>query len=357
MITFLAAAALGLIVAGTLTRLRNARAARRGLERARRLGVAPGPAAEEGGARALIPVLMPVCGRPHYLRQGLTALSRAEGIRDALLVVSQDGDDPEVSRLLEGIGFTRVVLLKHERPFLGVFAYFWDGLHAVSSNIRFLLDFAFDGLGAEHAIVLEDDIVPSPDFHRWFSWACRHVLADERVLSVTGFNLHSRASAELGFDPREHPHDLVENREEGRAKFTGWSWAIRAGTWRRVREDWSSLSWDTRLDEVQRRRGLISYKPVLARVKNIGMQGGINFTEAEGNPKWAGLVLAEAAYAYDDPPGILPDDPARPAFTDAAPSEPVRNERTRTRARRLWLLGLVVAMTLAALLAWGALRR
>jgi hypothetical protein len=342
-ITSLALALIGLAVAGTLTHRRNAAEARRAMRDVHGLG--------GGGGR--IPILMPVCGRPHYLRQVIAALSEVKDIDKSVLIVSQDGQDEEVSALVAGIRFTDVVVLRHTRPFLGVFAYFWDSLHAASANIRFLLDFAFDGLGAEHAIVLEDDIVPSPDFLRFFAWGCRHILNDEQVLSVTGFNLHSRVSPEHGFDPRDHPHDMVENRDGGRAKFTGWSWAISAATWRKVRDEWSDLSWDTRLDEAQRRRGMISWKPVLARAKNIGMQGGINFTEAERNPKWADLVLAEDVCSDDAPPRLLADDPVRPPFAETAPAAPIRNERERTRARRLGLLAVVAAMTVVELLAWG----
>lgn len=350
MITFLVLAIPGLALAHAVTRRRNAGEARRGLQQASALGLANA----SPGAPGRLPILMPVSGRPHYLRQVLDALSRVRGIESAVVVVSQDGHDDEVSELVAGIRFTDVIVLRHERPFLGVFAYFWDSLHAIGAQIRFLLDFSLRDLDAEYAIVLEDDIVPSPDFLRYFEWACPQVLADERVMSVTGYNFHSRMGPELDFDPRHHPHDLVEIRDGGQPKFTGWGWAISRETWKRVRGDFSTLSWDIGLDRTQRKRRMISYKPVLARAKNIGMQGGINFTEAEGNPKWADLVLAERPYPDEHPPRLLQDDPARPAFVDAAPAEPIRNERQRTRARRLWLAAGVAAMTVAEIAAWRA---
>jgi hypothetical protein len=332
MLTLLTATVLGLGIAGTLTHCRNRRETRRALERVRRQGA---------GGR--VPILMPVCGRPHYLRQVLAALARVEGIDRALLVVSRDGRNPEVSALIAAIACTEVVVLAHTRPFLGIFAYFWDSLHAASANIRFLLDFAFTRLGAPYAIVLEDDLVPSPDFLRYFSWAFRHLLADERVLSVTGFNLHSRIDPARNYDPRDRPCAMIENREAGRPKFTGWGWAITKAMWRRIRKDWSFLSWDTGLDRTQEKLGLISYKPALGRVRNIGMQGGINFTEGEENPKWAGLTVAEQVHSCEQAPQILAEDPVIPPFDDLPPARPVPNERTRTRRRRLWLLALAAA--------------
>ena len=334
MITFSLIAALWLLIAGVLTHLHNAGETRRGRELYRRTGVDP-----------LIPILMPVCNRPHYLRRILEALAKVDGIEKTVLVISQDGRTPEVSSLIVGIGFTDVIILKHNRPFGGIFCYFWDSLHAASVNIRFLLDFAFTDLEVECAIVLEDDILPSPDFFSYFSWACRQIMADERVLSVTGFNIHSRLSPKEGFDPHDHPYDLVENRAGGEPKFTGWSWAITAVTWQRIRKYWSPLSWDIALDNTQRKLGLISYKPVLGRVINIGMQGGINFTEAEENPKWIDMIVSNIVYPFDAPPRLLTADPVLPPFHDLAPREPVPNEQARTRMRRLALC--VVAATLA----------
>ena len=334
-----------LLLAGGLTHWRNDREIRRGLKQFHR----------PGGAENLIPILMPVCGRPRYLARVLEALAGVNGIEKMVLVISQDGRNPEVSDLVAGIGFTEVIILRHTRPFGGIFAYFWDSLHAVSVNIRFLLDFAFKGMKVDCAIVLEDDILPSPDFLSYFTWACRHVLADKRVLSVTGFNLHSRPSPGQGFDPRDYPFDLVENREEGRPKFTGWSWAITADMWRRIRKHWSALSWDIALDETQRKLGLISYKPVLGRVKNIGMQEGINFTETEENPKWTGIVMAEKSLAPVMEPRLLATDPATPPYRDLPPSRPLANERTRTRFRRLALGAALAALIAGELFLFGGL--
>lgn len=353
MITFLVLALLGLPLTALLETRRNAAAMLSGLRRARALDAVQNRAADD----PLLPILMPVYGRPAYLRAVLDALAGVQGIERSLIVVSQDGRNPDVAALISGIRFAPVVVLKHERPFLGAFAYFWDSLHAVSSNIRFLLDFAFHGLGVEHAIVVEDDIVASPDFLRYFTWTCRNLLVDERVLSVTGFNIHSRPDALRGFDPVDHPHTLVENREDGRPKFTGWSWALSASMWRRVRPLWSRLSWDTRLDDVQRSLGLVSYKPVLARAKNIGMQGGINFTEPDGNPWWADVVLADRAYSPAEPPRLLSEDPATHEVKEEPRVKPVRNERERTRGRRVWLMGAVVVMAGVEILAAWWLRR
>ncbi len=330
MITILCTSTLGLLIAAVFTRRRNAGETRRALEKVHLHGRTAGR----------IPILMPVCGRPHYLRQVLASLAQVKDIDKVLLVISQDGRNPEVSALISAISCTEVIILRHARPFLGIFTFFLDSLHAVSANIRFLLDFAFVGIDSPYAIVLEDDLVCAPDFFYYFSWVSRHILADERVLSVTGFNIHSRISPEQNYDPRNRPYDMIENREEGRPKFTGWSWAITGAMWWRIRKDWSLLGWDTGLDKTQRKLGLVSYKPALGRVRNIGMQGGINFTETDENPKWTDVMIAENIHLYERAPILFATDPVLPPLRDLPPVRPIPNERARTRNRRLWLLAL-----------------
>jgi hypothetical protein len=344
-ITFGLIAVLTLACTSVVAALHNRREVRRALRQVESVG--------EAGRR--LPILIPVSGRPHYLRQVVDGLSRVHGIEGALLVFSQDRRDPEVSSIISGVDFADVVIIEHARPFLGVLASVWDSDHVIGRHIRFLLEFAFDDVGAEHAILVEDDIVPGPDLLRYFSWACRYVLSDERVLAVSGFNLHSRVDQESGFDPRRHPHDLVEARDEsGRLGFTGCGWAISRRQWARIRRDWSDWNWDHHLTRTQHVRGLVSFQPVLARTKHIGMQGGINCTEVEGNPKWLGVMLDEGPYG-DAPPNFLPDLPARPAYEDVKAAVPPPNERRRTRPRRLQLVALIVLLAVAELVAWRAL--
>lgn len=292
------------------------------------------------------PILMPVYGRPHYLSEVLQALARVRNIDRTILIISQDGGNPEVTRLIREIRFTHTVIIQHTRPFLGILAYFWDSLVACSTHIHFLLDFAFQKTKAEGAIVLEDDLVPSLDFYDYFRWTFAHVLTSEKVLSVTGFNLDSRIVREKNHHPQDYPYDLLENRENGRAKFTGWSWGITRDKWQQVRRRWSFTSWDIGFDKLQRRLGLISYKPVLSRVRNIGMQGGINFKEAEDNPIWRDIFIAGQSYDYKVAPRLHEQDNyVKVSYAQECPG-PCTNEKTRTRKHRLLLAAAVVLISI-----------
>jgi hypothetical protein len=293
------------------------------------------------------PILMPVYGRPHYLNKVLNALAQVKDIDKTILIISQDGSNPEVAALIRQIHFTHTVIIQHTRPFLGILAYFWDSLVAASTNIHFLLEFTFSKTPARGAIVLEDDLVPSEDFFNYFRWAFEHILTGEKVLSVTGFNLDSRVVPETNYHPQNYPYDLVENKENDRAKFSGWSWSITGDQWRQVRKRWSFTSWDIGLDALQRKLGLISYKPVLGRVRNIGMQGGINFTEAEDNPKWRDIFIAGQSYDYPTAPRLHEkDDFVKLSYAEEK-QRLYPNEKTRTLRNRLWLVAAVGILAVA----------
>ncbi len=315
-----------LLVSSIIVKYRNAREIEKAATAIRRIGQ-PCP----------YPILMPVYGRPHYLRKVLQALAGVKDIDKTILIISQDGSHTEVAAMIRQINFTHTIIIQHTRPFLGILAYFWDSLVAASTNIHFLLEFAFSKTPARGAIVLEDDLVPSEDFFNYFRWSFEYVLTDPKVLSVTGFNIDSRMVAEANYHPQNYPYDLVENKENDRAKFSGWSWSITRGQWQQVRKRWSFASWDIGLDALQRQLGLISYKPVLSRVRNIGMQGGINFTEAEDNPKWRSIFIAGQSYEYREAPRFHEKDEFVKLSYAQDNHHLYPNEKTRTLRNRLWL--------------------
>ncbi len=336
MVTFLVILLGYLLVSSIIVKFRNAREMEKAAAAIRKLDQSYS-----------YPILMPVYGRPHYLKEVLDALAQVKDIDKTILIISQDGHNPEVAALIDRINFTRTIVVRHTRPFLGMLAYFWDSLVAASTNIHYLLEFAFKRTEAQGAIVLEDDIVPSVDFYNYFLWAFAYVMPDKKVLSVTGFNIDSRAVPVKKYQPEDYPYDLMENRENSRAKFTGWSWGITKEKWLQVRKQWSFTSWDIGLDELQGRLGLISYKPVLGRARNIGMQGGINFTEAEDSPKWRDVYLSRETYDYNVQPRFRRNnDFIAVPFAEGNP-RPCSNEKRRTRKNRLWLLVFIALMAIA----------
>ena len=81
MITLGILTVVALAVTGTLVSLHNGKEVRRARTRVEELDIPD----------SAFCILMPVCGRPHYLKRVLDALRDVEGIERALVVVSQGG--------------------------------------------------------------------------------------------------------------------------------------------------------------------------------------------------------------------------------------------------------------------------
>jgi hypothetical protein len=278
-------------------------------------------------------VLMPVCGRPHYLRQVLEALARCEAIEKHWVVFSQDGDDAEVSAAIETwrLDHPASMHMRHARPYfalpsiLGVFGFRPEYL--ISANIYSLLRFGFDRLRADWVIVLEDDLVPARDFLPFFAAAHRQLLADRnrayRVLAVCGWSNwnFSRSVSDAQKDPR-----LLYKVKLTR--FTCWAWSIDASRWPLVRSAWRTYfsAWDGGVQRLRERAGLLCATPVVSRVLNIGMQG-VNFRENEADPgvRWrTQSILTDATQGRFDPARRLEAEflpPSAVTFIDGTPAD------------------------------------
>jgi hypothetical protein len=290
-------------------------------------------------------ILMPVCARPRYLQQVLAGLADAPGIENTLVIFSQDGSNPHVRRLIEQWKAGPSLVVQHVRPFLGLFCYFWDSDNAAGSNIYFLLNQAFLQTRAKGCVVLEEDILPARDFILYYQWIFRHVLISAGIMSVTAFNLNSRPSPIHGHDPLQHPYELVEDQDLGQPRFTGWSWGLTREMWKRLKKYWTFRNWDINLDRVMRQKGLKALKPVLARAKNIGMQGGINFTESDQNPKWQEIVINPQIPDYDHAPVLLGHEGCIVPYEDISETG-IQNQREKNRKKRVMLIFLALVWIL-----------
>ena len=134
--------------------------------------------------------------------------------------------------------------------------------YATSANVRFLLEFAFEHMLADGAILLESDLIPSVDFYRYHQWTYRTVLMrnDSKVLSVHAFNLHSANASD--------PYALFP------AKFDSWGWSTARTRWAWLKKQWTLYNnWDTIVSRAAKRDGWICMLPRLSRTRMIGLKG------------------------------------------------------------------------------------
>jgi len=299
-----------------------------------------------------IPVLIPVYSRPAYLQtvlQSLRVANHIEKVRKArrgldngdgigqlrahdttrtnpaicvhvlqtVLIFSQDGSFPEITRLIESVNFTHVIHLRHNPPYWGLPSMLLRTDAPTASNVFFLLRFAMDWLRCPAAIVLESDIMLAPDGLDYFRWAHGQVVSDpelqERVFTINGYYELSR--------PDHDPYQFT-TEEYG---FMVWGWLCPGFSWPLIRSGWTWFgNWDITLEEsVRKPSGKVSLSPVVSRTRNIGMQG-INFDIRDPSEvkKWTSLYLPPAPIDFRDKRlRILPGRPNMPA-TAATPPDP-----------------------------------
>jgi hypothetical protein len=206
-------------------------------------------------------ILILVFNRVNYFRQCIASLRALPEFSRYNVVVSQDGNDQEMSNAVDEakVSITNLVHLHHAhppKPFdeAGV-------LFFIASHYKFALDSVF-GMGYFHAIVLEDDLLVSPDFLRMFEALAPVLDRDSSVMCISSFN-------DNGFG---HLH-LPPNQFLRTRYFPGLGWMMRSDVWRELSPTFPLEAWDhwMRLDSQHKNRDCII--PYLSRNKNIGEEG------------------------------------------------------------------------------------
>lgn len=206
-------------------------------------------------------VVVTLCSRPAYTRQVLDALARCEDIELFPVGLLCEPVNQEVIDLAGA--FTK---LPHVHAFAMV------GSVRVGCNVNTYSALAYGFDHHSRVIALEDDTVPGRDFLRYMDWGLSAYERDQTVFSVCGYQ-------------RTPPEELGYRNAVVRERwFTPWGWATWRDRWDTIRESWPAddkqISWDTVIDKLTR-RDRFEVRPMLARIQNIGAEGGAHVPSAE----------------------------------------------------------------------------
>ncbi|XP_047483443.1 protein O-linked-mannose beta-1,2-N-acetylglucosaminyltransferase 1-like [Penaeus chinensis] len=138
-----------------------------------------------------IPILVITGGRIHYLFRLLQSLGKQPGVRRDLILLVTDGYNTEVAKIAH---ILRLTLLVH-RP---------EGVipTRISRNVRFgLFNIIKKFPKADKFIVLEDDLILSPDFYSYMQQTSWILENDPSVYCVSAFNHLSYTHTALQRDP------------------------------------------------------------------------------------------------------------------------------------------------------------
>ncbi|XP_071515435.1 protein O-linked-mannose beta-1,2-N-acetylglucosaminyltransferase 1-like [Panulirus ornatus] len=202
-----------------------------------------------------IPVVVVTANKPRHLYRLVRNLFTIPGAGQTEVLVAVDGLHQETLALAKVMGVDVVV----HRP---------EGNHntRTNANIRFALYSVFRRFPrADKAIVLEDDLLLSPDFLRFFHQAAWLLNNDQTIFCVNAFN--SNSLPDIAADPGK-----VLRSES----FPMYGWMVRRRYARQVIVNWIPYGpgdWDWWLMRAWAQRGRDVASPEVSRTFHAGTAG------------------------------------------------------------------------------------
>jgi hypothetical protein len=195
-----------------------------------------------------IPVLMVTCNRPELLKTTLNSLLSVKGLSTSDIIVIQDGAMEEVSDIIKRHNLKLIQNTKGLRLRGGAGG--MDGGSRIATHYKFALSGAFDeNPEAPAVIVVEDDLLFSPDFYEYFHAIGPILENDKSILAVSAWN-------DNGFVNKvKDPFSL---RRTG--YFPGLGWMVSRQIYKGELESlWPTSHWDhwLRSPEINRNREIV----------------------------------------------------------------------------------------------------
>lgn len=301
--------------------------------------------ADKGGARAVtvplpydpgsIPIAVVACSAPVALRKTILSLSRAEGFMVKQLYVFQDAPElfPQVTSALNRLVDLDGLLLREQwythdhdrRPGPKGSAGSLEKHELIARHYRYVLStmFGSSGGGADHVIIVEEDLVVSRDFLRFFESVAAPLLDMDNgatLLAASGWNDH-------GFRGMVLPPHFIDTTSTLEASthvsidalgvhradhFPGLGWLCPRRLWTHELEGaWPDFVWDAWMRTPEVTKGRHTLVPEIPRSHHIGRRGSsMHLVDFE---KWfppmeifsgntvGGLVDRRLSSGFDDP--------------------------------------------------------
>ncbi|KAL1504362.1 hypothetical protein AB1Y20_010768 [Prymnesium parvum] len=201
--------------------------------------------------------------RADMLRRSLEQL-QGMALRDRFTVyVSDDGGNQKVREVAAATGFVREVLTYPPRPPGSLFAS--SGLGKIAAHFHAALDAVLVERNHSHVVMVEDDLLLSPDFLRLFWQSAWLLEQDPSLWCVSAWNDQS------------FPHTATDARQLLRTDyFPGLGWMIRAATWHELRQRWPrapTTGWDHWMRLSATSRGRECVVPRINRSRHANAHG------------------------------------------------------------------------------------
>ncbi|KAL3157358.1 hypothetical protein ABBQ32_011839 [Trebouxia sp. C0010 RCD-2024] len=233
------------------------------------------PGDGSGGELSNAAVILFCYNRTEYLGKTLDSLAGLVGLDRVTIYVSQDGKDTAVANVVQQYGQGALApphtsFFEHWQrdrvPQLGpdqasYMAY--DSRHAwLSQHYKWALDRAFLEEGHSHVIIVEDDMLFSPDFLQFFEATAVLLDHDPTLWCVSTWNDNGLKS-----------YDWDAVRMLRTSYFPGLGWMMRRQLWLELSPHWPKQSWDHWMRLNTTAQGRECVYPEVNRNRNIGEKG------------------------------------------------------------------------------------
>jgi len=211
--------------------------------------------------------------REPYLRATLEALFRLQGIDQFTIYVSCD-ESPNREKLLQLAATVGVPPSNHWRATPPNSQYASAPLAKIAHHFRYVFTQAFNVHHHSHLILLEDDLVPAPDFLNLFLSTAYLLDADPTLWCVSAWN-------DNGLKSVSREEDAFYRTDY----FPGLGWMLKAELWLgELASKWPespSTGWDHWMRLSDQHKGRECIFPEVPRTQHIGVEG-TNVHEAAG---------------------------------------------------------------------------
>lgn len=221
-----------------------------------RYAKAPGTFSRYLVSGSRLPIVMLACNRPEALRNALSSLINGAGVSTADMAVVQDGSDEAVAAVVREFAGLKL----QQNGLLSI----RDGAKRIAANYKYALGWALEDrfANAPGVIVVEDDLLFSPDFVSYFEAVSPLLDQDPSVFVISAWN-------DNGFLENADPRLLLRT-----SYFPGLGWLLPRKLWvEELKDTWPKTHWDHWLRDFKRHRGRDCVFPMVPRTFHAGAKG------------------------------------------------------------------------------------
>jgi alpha-1,3-mannosyl-glycoprotein beta-1,2-N-acetylglucosaminyltransferase len=207
-----------------------------------------------------IPILLMTCNRPELLQLTINSISSVRGISKSSILVSQDGSNADVKRIISNNNLVSVQNLEG----INLRGAPLDGAQRIARHYKYSIDKLFDRFPqAPAVIIVEDDLLFSPDFYEYFIHAIPALEMDPSLFLISAWN-------DNGFKEKVRDPFSLRRTEF----FPGLGWLLPRQVYdNELRSTWPKEHWDHWLRSHNVHKGREIVYPQVPRSYHNGIKG------------------------------------------------------------------------------------